>query len=401
MHARALEEANEKARRSKNILALCRGRFALDESDDDDVEEGNVDDDKQQQQQQKQQSFPPPQPHCRQYLSLLTQMGSLQLERKNYSAARKSLLEAIDLEGHHWPDSITNARYQLMNMYLSTNRPASARKLWNLLENDDSAWVRYSAALIEYVSWNILNEKGSSANSAERLLTRAIRGNVYVAYLLGWPGMFERAMEYTNEVVERGMDSRNGTILEAIEYGCCCYSSEEGGEEEEEERGMAMWLGTEGSLDWVRGVVLRVLNEDEIAANDGEGRLTKADLLSWENKLSKEEEEFERGRTEKEQRLQSSRDEIGNDGDSNNEEEEEEKEEEEPDVVMYAGMFRTAMDWLQDAGEFLKAPTFDYVNEIADDNDFIAGEEDSKEEKGEDDDTTDSSTDGSGDDTVQ
>ena len=29
---------------------------------------------------------------------------------------------------------------------------------------------------------------------------------------------------------------------------------------------------------------------------------------------------------------------------------------------MYAGMFRTAMDWLEDAGEFLKIPNNDFVN---------------------------------------
>ena len=33
---------------------------------------------------------------------------------------------------------------------------------------------------------------------------------------------------------------------------------------------------------------------------------------------------------------------------------------------MYAGMFRTAMDWCQDAGEFLQAPSYDFMN--SDDN---------------------------------
>eukprot|EP00984_Skeletonema_dohrnii_P027287 scaffold16815_cov94-Skeletonema_dohrnii-CCMP3373.AAC.1 len=39
-----------------------------------------------------------------------------------------------------------------------------------------------------------------------------------------------------------------------------------------------------------------------------------------------------------------------------------EEDEEEPDSLMYAGMFRTAMDWLQDAGEFLQAPSYDFIS---------------------------------------
>mmetsp|Transcript_27635 Transcript_27635/g.49782 ORF Transcript_27635/g.49782 Transcript_27635/m.49782 type:complete len:696 (+) Transcript_27635:17-2104(+) len=361
VHIQAHEKANERARRVKNVFSLCRGRFALEDHDDDDSDD-NTSKNKQQK------LFLPPQPHCREYLSLLTQLGSLQLHRKNYSSARKSYLEAIELEGVARPYSITNARYQLMNMYLTTNRPSSARKLWNSLENDGSAWVRYSAALIEYVSWNLLHEEGSSAESAERLLAQAIRGNVYVAYFLGWPNMFEKAMEYTHEVVEGGLlDSKSGSMLEAIEYGCCCYSSGEDSMEEVE-RGMGMWLGTEGSLDWVRSVVLRVLNNEggvgggsknDNEVNVGGVPLTKADLLSWETKLSKEEEEHELERTEKERPPQ----EYDRDGKNDESDDGSNEDEEEPDVVMFGGMFRTSMDWLQDAGDFLKQPSFDYLND--------------------------------------
>mmetsp|Transcript_3087 Transcript_3087/g.6786 ORF Transcript_3087/g.6786 Transcript_3087/m.6786 type:complete len:678 (-) Transcript_3087:123-2156(-) len=348
VHVKAHEEENERARRAKNVVCECRGRFAVMDGDDDDENGGSN-------KNGKQQSFTPPQPHCREYLSLLTQLGSLQLHRKNYSSARKSFLEAIDLEGSHHSTSITNARYQLMNMYLTTNRPSSARKLWTLLSNDGSAWIKYSAALIEYVSWNLLQEDGSTAESAEQLLMQAIKGNVYVAFLLGWPQMFERAMEYTDEVVERGLDSRSGSILEAIEYGCCCYNEGEG-DSADEEKGMGMWMGTEGSLDWVRSVVLKVLNErnnDEEEIGDGDELLKKADLLRWETQLTKEEEEFEEERNEREKLL------LSGEG---QDESEKEEEEEEPDVVMYAGMFRTAMDWLQDAGDFLKEPSYDFVN---------------------------------------
>jgi len=115
--------------------------------------------------------------------------------------------------------------------------------------------------------------------------------------------------------------------------------------------------------------------------------LTRADLLSWESKLNKEEEEFEKDRTEREEQklaLSLKKDGTIDYGHNSEEEEGENDPEEKPDVVMYAGMFRTAMDWLQDAGEFLKAPSYDYVDELPqsdakdDDIDDHTGDEVSK-----------------------
>ena len=381
VHALAKEEANAKARRVKNVLKECRGRFAIENErkhieDDGGGTHNNNNSTSSSSSSAKTSGFIPPQPFCRQYLSLLTQLGSLHLHRKNYSSARSSFLEAIALEGNHWSHSITNARNQLMTMYMSTNRPRAARQLYISLPSDTSAWIKYSAALIEYVSWNILHEKGSTRQSAERLLTEAIRGNVYVVYLLGWPRMFERAMEYTNEVVESGLlDRKSGSLLEAIEYGCNCYS---GSRElnDSDDRGMGLWSSTEGSLAWVRSVVLRVLNdnttkEDECGgAGENHDGLTKADLRRWESQLNAEEEEFDLERNAREKKLNETRDQIGYSNNSDSaagidEDEGDEEDEDELDVVMYAGMFRTAMDWLQDAGEFLKEPTFEYITNNA------------------------------------
>ena len=330
-HIKAMEQHKERLKRSVNVFRLCRGRFAMDGMESNNINQSAETDTTN----NDNNLFPTPQPHCRTYLSLLTQLGSLHLSRKNYSSARSSFLQVIELEGHH-PKSITNARNQLMNMYLSTNRPSSARKLWNLLPLDSSAWIRYSAALIEYVSWNLLKEDGSTQQSAEKALADAIRGNVYVVYLLGWKEMFDRAMEYTADVVEWG-DGDSGSVMEAVEYYGCGVMAEE-----EVERGMGVWLGTEGSLDWVRSFVLRVLNGN---SGDDEYSDLQSILSGWETKLAEEEETYE-----KDGKTRTSSDE--DDGDA---------EDEEPDLLMYSGMFRTAMDWLQDAGEFKKSPKDDYI----------------------------------------
>jgi len=386
-HILAHNEATEIAKRSLNVLVVCKGRFAMDVEDksDNGEEEGDGNNTNNQQTKKKEEKkqFQPPQPYCRDYLSLLTQLASLHLHRNNYSSARTALLECINLEGSQHTTSITNARYQLMNMYLHTNRPSSARKLSNLLQNDESAWIKYSMALIEYISWNLLNEEGSTSSTAEEMLKLAIRGNVYVVYLLAFSTTFEKSMEYTNEVcVEHELESNSCSLLEAIEYGCNCYNEGEGDSDEGKgmDKGMAIWMSTEGSLDWVRSVVLRVLNDnsDSASGNGEEDRLTKADLLSWESKLNKEEEVYEKERNEKEQQklaLKVSKEDgkidYGNDP---------EEDDEELDVVMYAGMFRTAMDWLSDAGELLKSPNYDYIIDqpVEEDN---ANDEDVAEEK--------------------
>ena len=371
-HILAHNEATEIARRSVNVLIVCKGRFAVDDEDESDkVDEGGGDGNNTNNQQTKKEEkkqFQPPQPYCRDYLSLLTQLASLHLHRNNYSSARSALLECINLEGPHHTTSITNARYQLMNMYLHTNRPSSARKLSNLLINDNSAWIKYSMALIEYISWNLLNEEGSTYQTAENMLKLAIRGNVYVVYLLAFSNTFEKSMEYTNEVcVEHELESNSCSLLEAIEYGCNCYENEGDNDDEGKgmDKGMAIWMSTEGSLDWVRSVVLRVLNEDDnsesASGNGEEDRLTKADLLSWESKLNKEEEMYEKERNAKEQQklaLNVSQEDGKIDYDK-----EDDDEDDDLDVVMYAGMFRTAMDWLSDAGELLKSPNYDYIIE--------------------------------------
>ena len=69
---------------------------------------------------------------------------------------------------------------------------------------------------------------------------------------------------------------------------------------------------------------------------------------------------------------------------------------------MYAGMFRTAMDWLQDAGEFLKEPSFDYVctgDGNAKEGGAISVGDDDDDENDDDDDDDDDHKEGKDDDT--
>ena len=91
---------------------------------------------------------------------------------------------------------------------MEANRPESARRLWERLSpNDPSVWIRYSAALIEFVSWSVLKEESSNRDTAERLLASAIKTNIYCAFYLAFFDTFDEVMDYTDEIEDATDDS--------------------------------------------------------------------------------------------------------------------------------------------------------------------------------------------------
>ena len=315
-HIKAHEEAKLKAQRSRNILALFKGRLG---------EENNP-------------SIP--QPFAREYLSLLMQLGLLHLQAKQFKSARSALIECMEYDSQDQP--ITPARCHLMRLYMEANRPDSARRLWEKLpEADSSVWIRYSAALVEFVSWNILNEPESTRETAEAQLAKAIKANVFCAYYLAFWETFNEAMDYTDDIE----DAHEGSPLEeAIEYA----NSEQYG----------AWQGTDGALEWLREVVLKAIQGLPVA----NGNLKPADL-EWRQKLSELQiESFESQVDDKEEGAsQSNADDADNDDDDDDDDsvvEEGSTAEAElepvPDTDMFRGMFETAMEMLEEAGEFQK-----------------------------------------------
>lgn len=314
-HVKAHQEALERAKRSINAFHVCKGIFGKEFDD-----EGN-----------EISHSPLMIETCRKFLALSMQLALLSLEAKKYKTAREILLEIIQLEGTTTLHPITNARCRLMRMYLDANRPDSARRLWEKLPpNYSSVWIRYSAALLEFVSWKILKEEGSTQESAEALLVTAIRANIYCAYYIAFFETFQQVMEYTDEVE----DAADGTLEQAIEY---CNSEE-----------MGNWIGTEGAVSWIKNFIIKVLNSKEC----GVSHLKKEDL-EWEEKLISLEREFdeENGKTRQDPTRdhQISMVEQPREHDSD---EDVTSQHSEVDLLMYIGMFRTGMDMLSDAGEF-------------------------------------------------
>jgi hypothetical protein len=214
---------------------------------------------------------------------------------------------------------------------MEANRPESARRLWERLPpNDPSVWIRYSAALIEFVSWKILEEDGSTCYTAELLLARAIKANIFCAYYLAFFDVFSQVMEYTEDIEDADESS---PLEEAIEY---CNSEQ-----------LGAWKGTDGALDWMKNVLLRSLKGDSVG---GDEKLTVSDL-DWRSRLvTNTESHLTVDReTSHETRKEDSGDESNNDSNENSDDDESVV-----DMAMYSTMFETAMEMVEASGEFKK-----------------------------------------------
>eukprot|EP00536_Pseudo-nitzschia_multiseries_P007703 jgi/Psemu1/18526/gm1.18526_g len=283
------EEAKKKASRSRNVLILCKGRFGAE--NDKDV----------------------PQPYCREYLSLLMQLGNLCMHSQQLKSARTSFLECMELDSSEKP--ITPARGRLMRLYMEANRPDSARRLWEKLPPaDPSVWIRYSAVLIEFVSFKILEEEGSSEQNCADRMVEAIKANIFCAYYLAFFDDFYEVMDYTDEIEDADESS---PLEEAIEY---CNSEQ-----------MGAWKGTDGATDWVKKFLLRLLSDESTRE---QYNLLVSDL-DWRKGLSN---------------IRESLPSKPNDDVDDEESDEMDDEESVVDVEMYANMFETAMEMLEDSG---------------------------------------------------
>ena len=295
-HLKAHEEAKTKAKRVVNAFNIYKGRFGIEVREDEDTQNDT----------KVSQLLAET---CRTFLSISMQSATLNLEAKRFKSARENLLEIIELEGTSNLEPITNARCRLIRMYIDANRPESARRLWEKLpSNYSSVWIRFSAALLEFVSWKVLGEDGSTEETASKLLTAAIRSNVFCAYFIAYYDTFEKVMEYVEDIE----DAENETIEQAIEY----FSSEQ----------LGSWIGTEGAIEWIRDTIIKGLTTNE--KSDG---LSSTDL-EWKKRIESIEMEH-------------------NDSSTAGEGLEDEPDTVEPDTMMFTGMFRVGMDILFDSGK--------------------------------------------------
>ena len=99
------------------------------------------------------------------------------------------------------------------------------------------------------------------------------------------------------------------------------------------------WKGTDGAMDWVRNFIVRILNNESASR---EQELSASDL-DWRKALLKARKIDSTNANDSE-----------NDDNNNNEESPDRDDESVVDLEMYATMFETAMEMLEDSGDLTR-----------------------------------------------
>jgi hypothetical protein len=241
----------------------------------------------------------------REYLGLLMQLGYLSQEAKQYKTARGTFLECIELEGDDLiaagsANVITAARDSLMRMYLDLQRFDAAFQLGERFTLDGSCTIRFSMAVLA-----IQLEKDEHV--VNDLIIQAIKSNIFATYYLCYYETFIVAMEFTEEFHD-AEDEPQSTFEEALEYCSSSYG--------------AHWHKTKGAIATLQRILHQ--NQSDFSPSD----------LDWKDRLSQIESQYlaRRGRDNKD--FDESGDDLHYSG---------------QDIPMFAGMFRTAMDMVNDS----------------------------------------------------
>lgn len=234
-------------------------------------------------------------PVCREYVASLMQLGHISTSLRKFQSARAAWVEVMQLEGSV---AITTARDDLMKLYLQTNKFDSAHRLAAELKDDPSTCVRFSSAwLAIHQKYTNQDEDTQVNQSTDITVQQAVSMNPFCAYYLAFYDTFSRVLEYADEIQEVD-DTPQTSFEEALEY-----------------------CTTDGVADqW------------KIYANELRAVVCR-EKPDWRDRLRLIEEECEA-------RMMGN----GNEEDGNHEGSS-------LDMKMYIGMFRTAMEMIQETGQ--------------------------------------------------
>ena len=251
-----------------------------------------------------------PQPMCLDFLNALRDHATECVAAKKFKEARETYKEAIALDAE---SDVFGFRGRLISMFLECNKPDSIRRFVEDEASTSSTGgthrsgvVMYAYALIEYVSAHLLKEDDSDAATARAALKAALKTNLYIGLYLAFYDTFTECVEYAEEV----MFCEEGGVLEAVKFGSSQQS-------------VAAWMETEGATDWLREETITILlgarGEKESEWADWATRLGEASDDAGDKDAEKDEDDTLVG-----------------------------------DVHMYAGMFLTAMEMVEESSVFDK-----------------------------------------------
>eukprot|EP01052_Picozoa_sp_SAG31_P043080 SAG31_NODE_7063_length_1799_cov_1.926471_1_plen_277_part_10 len=130
-------------------------------------------------------------PLTRRYCRILISTARRCKAADDTEAAVKCLQEYVELDS---TDSL-DGRVALVQGLLDMNEPARARALLESHAVDERCGMAYSRALLEFVSWKLLGEPGSTAATAAMARDRALKSNPFAAIYLANADVFSRHVD--------------------------------------------------------------------------------------------------------------------------------------------------------------------------------------------------------------
>ena len=130
------------------------------------------------------------------------------------------------------PTDSFHSREGLACALVDEGRGAEARTLIEQHTDDESAVLAYCQVIIEYVSWEVLEESGSSEMVVQAAFRKAFRLNPFMAVAIAYHETFFQVMEYVDTI----RDPKRGSIEEAFVYVS---------------QNIGVWVDTVGAYQWI------------------------------------------------------------------------------------------------------------------------------------------------------
>ncbi|CAH0484485.1 unnamed protein product [Peronospora farinosa] len=164
----------------------------------------------------------------REYISLLKRLAAACCEAAMPDRGIKNYELCMSLDT---TDSF-HSREGLACALVDEGRGAEARALIEQHTDDESAVLAYCQVIIEYVSWEVLEESGSSEKVVQAAFRKAFRLNPFMAVVIAYHETFFQVMEYVDDI----RDPKRGSIEEAFVYVS---------------QNIGVWMDTVGAYQWI------------------------------------------------------------------------------------------------------------------------------------------------------
>ncbi|KAF4135479.1 hypothetical protein GN958_ATG15361 [Phytophthora infestans] len=164
----------------------------------------------------------------KEYISLLKQLAAACCEAGMPDRGIKNYELCMSLDKADY----FHSREGLACALVDEGRGAEARALIEEHKDEDSAVLAYCQVVIEYVSWEVLEEEGSSEEVVQKAFRKAFALNPFLAVVIAYHEAFFQVMEYVEEIT----DPKRGSIEEAFVYIS---------------QNIGVWVDTVGAHQWI------------------------------------------------------------------------------------------------------------------------------------------------------